>query len=51
MRGNEMEKPNQEVKKILMLNYEFPPVGGRGGVASKQLVKGLKRFEKLTIKI
>ena len=30
-----------------MLNYEFPPVGGGGGVASKQLAKGLKRFEKI----
>jgi glycosyltransferase involved in cell wall biosynthesis len=27
-------------KKILMLNYEFPPVGGGGGYASKQLAKG-----------
>jgi glycosyltransferase involved in cell wall biosynthesis len=27
-------------KKILMLNYEFTPVGGGGGYASKQLAKG-----------
>jgi glycosyltransferase involved in cell wall biosynthesis len=26
--------------KILILNYEFPPLGGGGGVAAKQIAKG-----------
>lgn len=28
------------MKKILVLNYEFPPLGGGGGVASYKLAKG-----------
>ena len=27
--------------RILIINYEFPPLGGGGGVASYQIAKGL----------
>lgn len=29
------------MKRVLMLNYEFPPLGGGGGVAAHALAKGL----------
>jgi hypothetical protein len=32
------------IKRILMLNYEFPPLGGGGGVASYKLAKGFTQL-------
>ncbi|MEK6915655.1 MAG: glycosyltransferase family 4 protein [Nanoarchaeota archaeon] len=38
-----IKKTNNKMK-ILMLNYEFPPLGGGGGVASYKLAKGFVKL-------
>ncbi|MDP3964090.1 MAG: glycosyltransferase, partial [bacterium] len=37
--------------KVLMLNYEFPPLGGGAGNASFYMLKEFSRFENLTIEL
>lgn len=37
-RGSRIRKPATEMR-ILVVNYEFPPVGGGGGVACRQLAR------------
>lgn len=37
------------MKKILMLNYEFPPLGGGAGNATKYLLREFSRFDNLEI--
>jgi glycosyltransferase involved in cell wall biosynthesis len=44
-----MEKSNQKVKKILMLNYEFPPLGGGAGNATKYLLKEFSKDKNIEV--
>ena len=37
--------------KILMLNYEFPPIGGGGGNAHRQLLTEYAKQENLHIDV
>jgi glycosyltransferase involved in cell wall biosynthesis len=48
-KGRKEKKPNQEVKKILMLNYEFPPLGGGAGNATKYLLKEFSKNKNIEI--
>ena len=38
-----------KMKKILMLNYEFPPLGGGAGNATYYLLKEFSKMPDLTI--
>lgn len=44
-----LEKQSPSMKKILMLNYEFPPLGGGAGNATYYLLKEFSKYNNLEI--